>query len=916
MNSWTRIQEIFGEAIELDPAAREAFLATACAGDAELFAEVASLIAADGEQNTLLAANFADKIEKVLSAETSGQFIGREIGPYRIVEVLGEGGMGLVFRAIRIDGLFEQVVALKLIKRGMDSVQIQRRFQTERQILARLQHDNIARLYDGGLTDDDRPYFAMEYVDGLPIDRYCDRHNLPVDDRLALFVTVCKAVLYAHSKLVVHRDLKPDNILVTADGTVKLLDFGIAKVLAGDGADGVTSLTAEGMRVLTPGYASPEQERGDAIGTSSDIYSLGVVLYELLAGKRPSVARPSLDASGTVMQGALEPENPSRVVEPGKRRRLTGDLDVICLKALRHDPERRYASVEALADDIERHRNGMPVLARPDSVGYRLRKFGARHRTGLVAAAASLAVVVLLTGFYTTRLARERDRATAESVKATQVSDFVLGLFDVSNEYEDGGSITGRAMLDAGAERVARELAGQPAVLADLYDVIGSAYKRLDFTERALEVYRKASAIRDSLGSPNADAVRANAQTWGYIGSALAGLNRDRESIDAYERSRELYASADGRQSENVAKTNAFLSRMYSDREEYPKAESLAVAAVGTLKHIGKAESDQMAEAMSYLAAVYFAARKLPESDSTYAATVDLLERLHPNGHPAIVDNNSARAEVLDWMDREEEAIALTLKVFNQAQVFLADDPAQRFVEMADAANSLVILQQFQAADSCFALATDLAQKELGDTHPDLAYGYDQMSFFDNRYGRIDQALDLRLKAVAIHRRLDANGLGLARSLGNLALLYRRLDRNEEAVDASTESLAIYRRLYPDGNDGLSNALSIHASVLIGVGRYSEAETMVKDAVAWETKSWGADSRNVALASARLVDIYTRMGRFREAESVLNQIEPRIAAGYGANGRYSKTLARMAVALYEKWGRPNEAAAYREKTGE
>ncbi|MEO1480281.1 MAG: serine/threonine-protein kinase, partial [Bacteroidota bacterium] len=338
--------------------------------------------------------------------------VGTQVGPYHLVRQLGTGGMGDVYLAERASAdeqaQFEQQVALKLVKRGMDSRQVLRRFQQERQILARLDHPHIARLLDGGVTERGQPYFVMEYVEGVPIDAYCDQHRLTVDERLGLFQDACRAVLYAHSQLVVHRDLKPSNILVTesADGQpgprkpiVKLLDFGIAKLLAED--DDATALTRTGGAVMTPAYASPEQVRGEPVGTGTDIYSLGVVLYELLAGQRP-YALPERDRLAAVqMLAQQEPEPPSTVVRrattgadatgPGAtgtqitearrtqperlRRRLTGDLDVICLTALRTEPERRYPTVAALLDDVRRHLTGLPVTARRDTAAYRLGKF-------------------------------------------------------------------------------------------------------------------------------------------------------------------------------------------------------------------------------------------------------------------------------------------------------------------------------------------------------------------------------------------------------------------------------------------------------------------------------------------------------------------------------------------------------------
>ncbi|HMB90944.1 MAG TPA: serine/threonine-protein kinase, partial [Rhodothermales bacterium] len=413
---WSRVNELFDAAYEVVPEERKAYLEKAVAGDEALFREVWSLLHEDQHTHSLLDGVALDAI--TVLDDTSHE--GRRIGPYQIEREIGHGGMGRVFLAHRADGEFEQQVALKLIKRGMDSEAVLHRFRSERQILARLQHPHIARLLDGGLTDEGQPYFAMEYVEGQPIDVFCDAHHLTIDERLALFQDVCRAVLYAHAQLVVHRDLKPSNILVMEDASgrpqVKLLDFGIAKMLAED----EEGLTQTGVAVMTPEYASPEQVRGEAVSTATDIYSLGVVLYELLAGHRPYdiASRNSVEMAQVVL--STEPERPSTAVKRPTgdttaeaisrargtvverlRRRLAGDLDVICLKALRKEVERRYQSVEALAEDLRRHLSGLPVEARADTATYRVRKFVERHRAGVFTTAGMLLLVSALVGFYT-----------------------------------------------------------------------------------------------------------------------------------------------------------------------------------------------------------------------------------------------------------------------------------------------------------------------------------------------------------------------------------------------------------------------------------------------------------------------------------------------------------------------------------
>lgn len=409
---WRIVKALFDEALDLPSEARDVWLADATVGDEPLRREVESLLEALREEK--------DRFERPASfppdglegaGGTPGPEVGSRVGPYRLVRVVGQGGMGVAFEAYRDDDHYQKRVAIKTISRGRDSDLILRRFRYERQILARLEHRNIAGLLDGGVTDSGQPYFAMEYVVGQPIDRHCDAERLGVRERLQLFRQVCAAVQYAHQNLVIHRDLKPSNILVTADRTVKLLDFGIAKLLRDDdGSDG-EGLTQPGVVPLTTAYASPEQVRGEVVTTATDVFSLGLVLYKLLSGQHPfgrdlpsreEIRRRISEETPPPPSALVTTETASRVESSGMKRlqkSLHGDLDSIVLMALRKEQSRRYGSVEQLGEDILRYLAGLPVAAQADSMGYRLGKFVRRNRPGVIgAAAAFLALVAGLWG--------------------------------------------------------------------------------------------------------------------------------------------------------------------------------------------------------------------------------------------------------------------------------------------------------------------------------------------------------------------------------------------------------------------------------------------------------------------------------------------------------------------------------------
>ncbi len=381
---WQQVYQLFNSALERDAEERDAFLDAACRDNPSLRLAVENLIVADERAGGFLREPLPVGLAASFGGEaTEVSMVGRRFGAYRIVRELGRGGMGAVYLAERADEQYEKQVAIKIVRRGMDNEELRRRFRRERQILAGLDHPNIARLLDGGVSEDGLPYFVMEYVEGVAINEYCRRRELNTTERLELFLRVCDAVQHAHRNRVVHRDLKPGNILVGADGAPKLLDFGIARLLQ-PGVD--QTVATDGLRPMTPAYASPEQARGGEVAATSDVYSLGVTLYELLTGKLPY--RLTNDSAEELARAICEqtPERPSAASE-NPRGRLAGELDDIVLMALRKEPERRYASVEQLAEDIRRHLAGHPVIARGESLGYRARKFIRRHRAGVAAAA-------------------------------------------------------------------------------------------------------------------------------------------------------------------------------------------------------------------------------------------------------------------------------------------------------------------------------------------------------------------------------------------------------------------------------------------------------------------------------------------------------------------------------------------------
>lgn len=644
---WQQVKHLVGLALERESHQRTTLLNEACAGDEALRRAVESYIVAFEEDGAFIEAPAFD-VAQALAADAPEACAGRVIGHYQIIREINRGGMGTVYLAARADEQFEQRVAIKLVNRGMMTDFVLSRFRHERQLLANLEHPNIARLLDGGTTEDGVPYLVMEYVEGLSIDEYCDTHQLNTSARLELFRQVCAAVHYAHKNLIVHRDLKPGNILVTAEGTPKLLDFGIAKLLDSQLSPRAIDATSTGLRLMTPEYASPEQVSGAPITTASDTYSLGVILYELLTGHRPYHLKSRLLGEAVRLICEEEPERPSTVINrvetrtsptgaevtvtpesvsqtreglPERlRRRLSGDLDNIILMALRKEPERRYASVERFAEDLRRHLSGLPVRARQDTVGYRTGKFIRRHKAGV--AAAVLLLMTLVGGIVAT--AWQARIARAERAKAERRFNDVRSLansflFEFHDAIESlPGSTPARQLLVKRAlaylDPLAREASGDVSLqneLATAYlkvgDVQGNPYgANLGDLPGALESYRKSLAISEPLSTPAVADITAQrnlatgeeriGDVLSMTGDVAGALERQRKSLALREsltaaepRNAELpreLATSYNKVGDTLGWMGDFAGALASHRQALAAAEAYAGRADAARSHI------------------------------------------------------------------------------------------------------------------------------------------------------------------------------------------------------------------------------------------------------------------------------------------------------------------------------------------
>jgi serine/threonine-protein kinase len=470
---WERIQTLFQQAVELGAPQRASFLKTAASGDKQLLAAVESLLKQDERADSLFDQTIAQVAGPIVNS--SSQSLSQEFGPYRVRELLGEGGMAAVYLAERAD--LGSLAAIKVLRDAWMSPARRQRFDLEQRTLAQLSHPAIARLYDADSMADGTPWFAMEYVNGVALTDYCRQHESSIEDRLKLLKSVCQAVRYAHSRAVIHRDLKPSNILVQSDETVKLLDFGIAKQM--DNSEKPLNPTLTGLRMMTPAYAAPEQIRGEQIGTYTDVYALGVILYELLTGRLPFDLSNRSPSEAEQMILHQEPEKPSVLAKMAFPKVLWADLDVLCLTAMHKDPERRYASVDALVRDIDHHLASEPLEACGDTLSYRIGKFVQRNRRSVIAATLVLACLSGLVIFYTVRLTTARNAALAEAARTQRVLRFTLNLFN-GGDLQAGPATDLRVttLIDRGTQEAAN-LNSDPSVQAEMYETLGEVYQKL-----------------------------------------------------------------------------------------------------------------------------------------------------------------------------------------------------------------------------------------------------------------------------------------------------------------------------------------------------------------------------------------------------------------------------------------------------
>ena len=856
---WRQVKDVFFEVLEKPQAARADFLREVCGDDSDLRAEVENLLAAHFESESFIE-NPAFEVASVFKQNDAANPAEKHFGNYKIVREIGAGGMGAVFLAERSDGEFSQQVAVKIIRQSIADKQIINRFKRERQILASLNHPNIARLLDGGITPDGLPFLAMEYVEGLPVNEFAERGNLSVEEKLELFLQVCAGVAFAHRNLIVHRDLKPSNIFVTKDGAPKLLDFGLAKLLD-ESLDAAQTQTA--FRALTPAYASPEQLKGETITTASDVYSLGVVLYELLTGERPfhfknpsleeavhvvcesDPIRPSEAAKGDsritnyelreATNGESQAETKDEKPHPKSKiqnlKSLKGDLDTIVLQALRKEPERRYKSVPEFAEDIERYLQGLPVKARPNTFTYRAEKFFSRNKIGV--AASFLIFLTLIGGIAATawqaRAARiERDTAQREKVKAERVTEFLEGMLGSPAVSEKGRAVKVIDVLDESAGRVGRELADQPEVLASVEHTLGFSY--------------------------------------GQIGNIDAAVEHTKTSMD-------LTAQVYGKNSLKYAfVVNEYANVLYA-KGDYAGSEKFCRESTEIFRRNGEGESKEVANNLILLGLLLADKGQLAEAEQNYTDSLDIFRKLD--------------------LTETQDAVAVLNNLGHLSNQTGDYDKAEQYYKEAVATGRK--------------LPDAFSQTSLATTLQNLGAVYKQKGDYAAAEPLIREAIEMRRKL------LGEQHPHVAIAQAHLSDLFFREGEYEKAIEEAQSALELQRAVLPAEHADIARSLLALGQALTAKGKAARAEPFLREAVEIRRKALTSGSPLLSLAESALGECLAAQNKFQDAEPLTVGSYEALEASQGEKSLNTLDALNRTIKLYEKWNKPEEVERFRTK---
>lgn len=833
---WDKIQEIFEKVADLSLDERDKLLNELCGADLELKEEVLSLLVSDQDDYSILEKPAVNLFE----FDEEGSSLGKAVGKYKLLKVIGYGGMGEVYLAERTDDQFHQKVAIKIIKKGMVNKETVRRFNSERQILAKLVHPNIARLYDGGLTEDGRPYFTMEYIEGQPINKYCDEKKLSINERLNLFIDVLKAVSYAQKNLIVHRDLKPGNIIVTESGDVKLLDFGIAKLVI-DENDKFANIdqTQTEYRMMTPGYASPEQIKGEMITTASDVYSLGVILFELLTGHRPykvsgltpgeyenvicntEPSRPSAAVTkeddtfvGEITERSIEAVAELRSTNPDKLKKvLNGDLDNLCLKALEKDQERRYNSAEQLAEDLVRYLNGHPVLARPATINYRFKKFISRNRSYVIASTAVLVLIVSLVSFYTIQLSNERDKAKLEAEKAKRITEYIISIFQVANPSENQGeTITARELVEQGAERIEDELKDQPEVQAEIMWVISDVYYSLGMLEKARDVIEK--TVDKQISNYGRNSIQ--------VGQSYHNLGDINYELGNYQLADSFYNIALDIKEEVLEPNDTLIA-----------LELISLGTVARLNSDFEKSRDFYERALE----IQLASLEKPHPDIAY--TMNNLGRLYQQN---------------DMYDKAEPLLTEGLQM--RADLF-GDYNVETIASTGSLASLYILMGRYDESAELYGKAEASLEHMVGEDHyytGAIKSSYGKVETYRKEYKHAEKLFRDAMRILS--KNLPPGHIGSAQSYLGIGRLFIEMNQLDSAIHYIDTGMTIQRLSLPENNFKLAVNKAYLGRAFYLKHDFDPARENLEEAYAVLKDSYGDNNYNTQKTISFMIDLY------------------------------------------------------------
>jgi eukaryotic-like serine/threonine-protein kinase len=871
---WQRVQTLFHEAADMPASEQRVFLETQCGGDAGLVSEVLILLEEDARGGSLLDGDVADVASQIFNESSSGSLPFKEFGPYRIKQALGEGGMGVVYLAKRED--LGNEVAIKILRDAWVSPARRERFNAEQRTLAQLNHPSIARLYDADTSPDGTPFFVMEYVEGIPLTNYCKAQKCSIAERLRLFRAVCEAVLYAHQHAVIHRDLKPSNILVKGDGSIRLLDFGIAKHMENLGE--LVDQTITGLRMMTPAYAAPEQIRGEQVGIQSDVYSLGVVLYELLAGRLPFDLTKCSPSQAEKVLTEQEAEKPSDVsgkaaasAETNGRgvtasRTAWADLDVLCLTAMHKDPQRRYQSVEALIRDVNHYLDGEPLEARADTWHYTLGKFVRRHWRLVSAAAVVFALLVGLVIFYTVRLTRARNAAVMQAARTQRIQRFMLNLFQggdpAAGPADDLRVVT---LLDRGVQE-ARNLDTEPAVQAELYETLGGIYQKLGKLEQADSLMESALAKREALYGPDSTETAKGLLALGSLRDAEARYgDAERLIRQALDRDRRQLPANDPA----VAKAMLALGGVLEDRGAYDQSIAILEQTVQLYSAPG-AEPVELADSLYELANAHFYAGHYQKSEEINERALAMYKQIYGERHPRVAEILINLGAIQLDTGHYAAAEQYDRQALDIVQAWYGKDNPETATDLTILARSLVYQKRYAEASDLLQQSLVIKERTFGKVHPSVASTLNE--------------------------------------LGSVALQQGRYDAAEQYF---TRMADIYRTEYGEQHYLYATALSNLASVYTAQQQWTRAEKLYRQAIPIYVESQSPTHINTGIARIKLGRTLLRQHRYGDAEAethagydiLRTQMDPKVS--WLVNAR--KDL----VEEYEGLKQPEQAAKFR-----